>query len=148
MDVIWSVLYSPDGRTLASGSRDQTVRLWDVATGKHLNTLEGLGNICGVAYSPDGGTLASTNGNSIRLWDATTGELLNTLEGYADFVAYSPDGHTLASAASRVYSVRFWDIASYVGGEPTAVAETSWGRIKSHLQGRAAGVLETTETKR
>ena len=77
------------------------------------------------------------NGNTIHLWDAATGELLNTLEGRADFVAYSPDGRTLASARSQVYSVRFWDIASYVGGEPTAVAETSWGRIKRHLQDRA-----------
>ena len=92
--------------------------------------------------------LASANGNTIHLWDAATGELLNTLEGRADFVAYSPDGRTLASATSRVYSVRFWDVTSYVGGEPTAVAETSWGRIKRHLQSRAAGVLETKGTKR
>ena len=80
--------------------------------------------------------LVSTNDHTIHLWDAATGELLNTLEGRADFVAYSPDGRTLASATGQSYLVHFWDIASYTGGEPTAVAETSWGRIKRHLQDR------------
>lgn len=41
---------------------------------------------------------------------------------------------TLASATDESYLVRFWDIASYTGGEPTATAETSWGQIKGHLQ--------------
>ena len=80
--------------------------------------------------------LTSTNDHAIHLWDAATGELLNTLEGRADFVAYSPDGRTLASATGQSYLVRFLDIASYTGGEPTAVDETSWGRIKRHLQDR------------
>ena len=80
--------------------------------------------------------LASTNDHAIHLWDAATGELLDTFEGRADFVAYSPDGRTLASATGQSYLVRFWDTASYVGGEPTAVDETSWGRIKRHLQDR------------
>ncbi|MDE2735365.1 MAG: hypothetical protein OXI72_13290 [Gemmatimonadota bacterium] len=70
---------------------------------------------------------------TIRLWDTATGELLNTLEGRADFVAYSPDGRTLVSATGQSYLVRFWDTASYIVGEPTAVAENSWGQIKSLL---------------
>ena len=90
----------------------------------------------GLAYSPDGHTLASGHYDSICLWDATTGEHLKTLAGHTnkvESVAYSPDGHTLASGGRII--AHFWDIASYTGGEPTAVAETSWGRIKRHLQG-------------
>ena len=58
-DRVWSVSYSPDGRTLASGSEDSTVRLWDVATGTLKNTLEHTSAIRSVIYSPDGRTLAS-----------------------------------------------------------------------------------------
>ena len=107
-------------------------------TGELLKTLTGHTSIVeSVAYSPDGHTLASGAWDgTVRLWDATTGEHLKTLAGHTnkvESVAYSPDGHTLASGGRII--AHFWDIASYTGGEPTAVAETSWGRIKRHLQG-------------
>lgn len=93
-----------------------------------------------VAYSPDGDAVATGHFDErVRLWDAKTGKLLNILTGHTYLVwdvAYSPDGRTLASATGQSYLVRFWDIASYTGGEPTAVAETSWGQIKRHLQDR------------
>ena len=60
-----SVAYSPDGGTLASGSTDETIRLWDVATGALLATLERHTDwVCGVAYSPNGRTLASGGGDN------------------------------------------------------------------------------------
>ena len=76
---------------------DKTIRLWDAATGEHLQTLEEHTNgVNSVAWSPDGKRLASASDDkTIRLWDAASGEHLQTLEGHTDTVysvAWSPDG--------------------------------------------------------
>jgi WD40 repeat protein len=70
------VAYSPDGKTLASGSEEDTIKLWDVGTGKERATLKGHRNeVTSVAYSPDGKTLASGSRDyTIKLWDVGTGE--------------------------------------------------------------------------
>ena len=113
---MYSLAFSPDGGTLASGSADDTIRLWDVATGKGIAALRGhTSSVRSVAFSPDGKTLASASEDkTVRLWDAATGQNTAVLREHTDFVrsvAFSPDGKTLASASDDK-TVRLWDVAT------------------------------------
>ncbi|BAZ80247.1 serine/threonine protein kinase with WD-40 repeats [Sphaerospermopsis kisseleviana NIES-73] len=112
-NLVTSVAYSPDGKTLASGG-DKTIKLWAVKTGNLLQTFTGHSNlVTSVAYSPDGQTLASaSNDNTIKLWAVKTGNLLHTFTGHSYWVgsvAYSPDGQTLASA-SNDNTIKLWAV--------------------------------------
>ena len=115
-DVVFDLAFSPDGRTLASGSADSTVRLWDLAAKKPLRVLRGhTDRVHAVAFSPDGQRLASGSYDyTVRLWNVASGELIRELRGHDDkvhAVAFSPDGRYLASG-SWDRSVRLWDARS------------------------------------
>ena len=87
-DYVNSVAFSPDGRTLVSGSKDGIIRLWDTQTGILRQSLTGhTGSVSSVVFSSDGTSLASgSRDNTARLWDAQTGELQNTLKGHTNGV--------------------------------------------------------------
>src|SRR5262245_53577166 len=86
-DEVYAVVFSPDGKTLASGGQDATVRLWEVATGKEKSVLlkpqkgKPLFRVYALVYSPDGKALASGgNEDVIRLWDVLTEKQQTSLQ--------------------------------------------------------------------
>ncbi|HKQ06771.1 MAG TPA: hypothetical protein VJ464_16675 [Blastocatellia bacterium] len=129
-DPVISVAYSPDGKLLASGSKDKTIKLWEVSSGKPLGTLQGHeDSVLSVIFSPDGKVLASSSSDkTIKLWEAGSGKLLSTLEGHGaavSLVAFSPDGKLLASG-SYDKTIKLWEADS--------------GKLLNTLQGHAGFV--------
>lgn len=176
-DVVYSVAFSPlplnppaspptappltkggQGGVVASGSNDQTIRIWDVNTGECLKTLEGNpGWIWREAFSPSpipgkggqGGILASgSHDYTIRIWDISTGECLQTLQGHRNWVlsvAFSSNGRTLASS-SEDGTVRLWNLAT---GKCLRVFQGHRSRVCSvaftpNIQTLASGSLDST----
>jgi WD40 repeat protein len=112
---IFSLAVSTDGKLLASGSEDGTIRLWDTRTWKEVGLLKHESNVYGLAFSPDGTRLAAGCGDSvIRLWDVATRQDVAELHGHSDYVytlSFSPDGTRLVSGSGD-FTVRIWDTLS------------------------------------
>jgi WD40 repeat protein len=114
--VVLSVSFSSDGKTLATGSGDKTIKLWNVATGKEIHTLQGhKKSVFSVSFSPDGETLATGSGDkTIKLWNVATGKEIRTLQGHQSVVlsvSFSPDGETLATGSSDK-TIKLWNVAA------------------------------------
>ena len=120
-----SIALTGDGQTLASGSYDSTIKLWDLATNKERATLEGhieedretsepAYPVESVAFSPNGKKLAAaSHDKTVKVWDVATAKR-STLQGHTHAVysvAFSSDGKTLASASGDK-TVRLWELAT------------------------------------
>ncbi|KFY95951.1 hypothetical protein V498_03029 [Pseudogymnoascus sp. VKM F-4517 (FW-2822)] len=153
---VHSVAFSHDSRLLASASDDNTVKIWDAATGTLQQTLEGHSSaVHSVAFSHDSRLLASaSDDNTVKIWDAATGTLQQTLEGHSSAVhsvAFSHDSRLLASASGdntghgyAVYSVAFSDdsklLASASFDKTVKVWDTATGTLQQTLKGHSWSV--------
>jgi len=143
-----AVAFSPDSRWLASGGKDNVIKIWDLATGNILRTLYGhTGNVNALAVSPDGKLLASGSGdindkrdlgaftqggvvggaedNTVRIWSVQTGQQLQVLRGHelpVGAVAFSNDGHSLTSVGGD--AVKVWDVSA---GTESRSQKTKYG---------------------
>ena len=144
-----AVAFSPDNRWLASGGRDNVIKLWDLATGYVLRTLYGhSSNVNALAVSPDGKLLASGSGDindkrdlgaftqggvvggaedtTVRIWSVQTGRQLQVLRGHelpVGAIAFSNDGHSLTSVSGD--AVKVWDVSA---GTELRSQKTKYGK--------------------
>ena len=108
------VALSPRGDQLATGNWNQTIKIWDLASGQLVRSLK-TGGVIAMAFSPDGQTLATSHwGPEVQLWDVTTGQQIGSLTNNQHKVwslAFSPDGRFLATGGAD-QMVRLWDVAT------------------------------------
>lgn len=115
---IWSVAFSPDGKTLAAAYEDGNVVLWDPTTGKERSRLGHAATVKCIAIAPDGGTLAAgCEDGTLKLWDLAVGKERTAFKAHASItsVAFAPDGKTLASAGDQ--EAKLWNVAPAKRGE-------------------------------
>ncbi|KAH8882195.1 hypothetical protein GQ53DRAFT_666471 [Thozetella sp. PMI_491] len=114
ISAIVSIAFAPNSHSLASGSFDGTIKIWDPASGACMQTLEDhTGYIASIAFTPDGRSLAiGSSDRTIKIWDLS-GACIQTLEGHTGFIAsiaFAPDGRSLAIGSSD-RTIKIWDLS-------------------------------------
>lgn len=124
-DVVWSVAFSPDGKTLATGGNEGIVRLWDVATGQKRAETIPVGSAWRIRFYPDGTKFAVVGSTrvdtAVRIFDTDTGKEVLSLQGHGGRVRgldISPDGKRIATG-SRDGTIRIWNAET--GAEETQI---------------------------
>jgi hypothetical protein len=132
---VWSVAFSPDGKTLASAAGEWfdngstgEVKLWEPATGRERAVLHTDGPTAfTVAFAPDGKTLAAGGRDQeVRLWDVHSGRLIRVMRGHQEpvrSVTFHPDGRTVVSASYDA-TIRFWDVADGSENRPAITLDS------------------------
>ncbi len=128
---VTAVAFSPDGKTVLTGSEDGTARLWEAATGQPLGVpLVHQGAVRSVAFSPDGALLLTAgDDHGARLWDTATGRLLFTLphNDRVKMAVFSPDGK-LALTGSNDRTAQVWDVKT---GKPMGTPLVHEGKLRA-----------------
>jgi len=111
---VTSVAFSPDGKYIVSGSYDNTIKLWDIETGRLIRNFSGnFYYILSVAFSPSGNQIISSSmDNTLKLWDVETGREIKTFSGHTEYVnsvAFSPDGKYVLSGSDD-HTIILWDV--------------------------------------
>ncbi|KAK4448347.1 hypothetical protein QBC34DRAFT_112805 [Podospora aff. communis PSN243] len=142
-DWVTSVAFSADGRRLASGSDDRTIKIWDAASGQCLQTLEGHNHaVWSVAFSADGRRLASGSGDrTIKIWDAASGQCLQThnVSTPVTYVSFDDTGHYLITDVGRISIAAA--ITESLTQPPTVKQEYSLGQDESWITCNGKNVL-------
>jgi sugar lactone lactonase YvrE len=116
-NTVHAVAFSPDGRLIATGSEDKTIRIWGAATGQRKERISHTDPVYCLAFSPDGKTLASGGTDkAVTLWDVASGEKKKTLANVSNqpvaWVRFAPDGQTLATFGVGKDVAAVWDLTS------------------------------------
>ncbi|TVQ64088.1 MAG: hypothetical protein EA366_01695, partial [Spirulina sp. DLM2.Bin59] len=170
---VQTVAIAPDNRTLISGSKDSTIKTWDLLTGRQNGTITGhTSSVLSIALSPEGDKIiSSSTDNTIRIWELQSGNLLQTISGDAHHkiyvVALSPDGKLIISASADQTAKPHFEsglegLLSYIPSKTTSpilsliqffrrsreikLWDLPSGRVKGSLLGYSKGVTDLAIT--